>query len=101
MTLSDDEIRKLLGSTDVTVLSLAEEALRLRGAIRRHRDKTGHELCWLNDLVLWQELGESASYPHDTLPVREEFLGQCANYYESRIKGTPYEEPCPQRTIAD
>ena len=101
MTVNDDEIRALLGTTDMTVRSLAEEVLRLREAIRRHRDKTGHELCWLNDVELWSELGENASYPHNTLPVREEFLRQCAHYYESRIHGTPYEEPRPERTVID
>ena len=101
MTMNDDEIRNLLGTTDGTVRSLAEEILRLRGAIRQHRDKRGHELCWLNDLELWSELGENSRYPHDTLPVREEFLRQCAIYYESRIHGTPYEDPRPERTVID
>lgn len=71
---------------------------KLVEAIKKHRDKSGHELCWLNDRELWSVLGD-AEYPHDSLPVREEFLGQCAKYYESRIKNTPYEEPKPKETI--
>jgi hypothetical protein len=95
------QLRACLSSEDLFVRALAEEALRLHDAIRSHRDKTGHELCWLNDVELWKTIGENPAYPHDTLPVREEFLGQCSRFYESRLKGTAYAEPATKKTIVD
>jgi hypothetical protein len=82
-----------------TIEELKTEIEHLKNAIRTHRNKSGHNLCWLNDVELWRTLGEEVSYPHGTLPVREEFLRQCKRFYESRIQGTPYEEPVPQKTI--
>ena len=99
MNLTNIDLQEHLQSGDRVVTSLAREILRLRDGIRSHREKSGHELCWLNDLELWKLLDPNARYPHDTLPVREEFLTQCGRFYESRLKGTPYEEPKAKRTI--
>jgi hypothetical protein len=99
MNLSFDRLRELAGGDDELVAALAAEVLRLQEAIRAHQSNTGHALCWLNDLSLWRTLQPDAEYPHETLPVREEFLAQCARFYESRLTGTPYEEPQPKRTI--
>lgn len=63
-----------------------EEARRLRRAIETHRDHTGHNLCWLNDLRLWKTLGDGKrAYPHDTVPPEDEFLTGCRAYYASRF----------------
>jgi hypothetical protein len=91
--MRDDEVKALAGANDSTVRRLAAEVLRLRAAIAAHADKRGHELCWLNDLDLWKAAGLDAGYPHDSLPVREEFLAQCQRYYASRVNGSPYAEP--------
>jgi hypothetical protein len=91
--MADDEVGMLAEADDPTVRRLAEEVLRLRAAIAAHSAKRGHELCWLNDLELWKAVGIDVGYPHDSLPVREEFLAQCQRYYASRVSGSPYEEP--------
>jgi hypothetical protein len=69
-------------------LSSAREEIRaLRGAIKTHREQTGHNLCWLNDVKLWEVLGDGkTTYPHDTLPSEEEFKMGCAAFYASRKK---------------
>jgi len=101
VTLTDEFLTQCAASGDQPTASLAGEVLRLRGAIRTHQEKTGHELCWLNDVELWNSVSPDARYPHFTLPVREEFLSECARFYASRLTGTPYENPKPQRTIGE
>jgi len=97
--LTDAAIDGLCGSSDPTILALAAEVRRLRSGIREHQGQTGHHLCWLNDLDLWRLLDPQADYPHATLPVGEEFFGQCRKYYESRLTGVEYEEPQPNVTV--
>lgn len=99
MDLTDQRLEAYRESGDQAVAALAAEVVRLREGIRGHQSNTGHGLCWLNDLELCKLLNAEAAYPHDTLPVREEFFAQCDGYYESRIAGTPYEEPEPQKTV--
>ena len=99
MTLSDDEIAKLAASRDKAVAAVAREVARLRDGIRAHRSASGHELCWLNDVELWKLIEDDPRYPHDTLPVREEFLTQCRRYHESRLKNTPYAEPATRTPV--
>jgi hypothetical protein len=94
-----DSVEALLTSANPQVRELAAEVLRLRNAISLHHSASGHELCWLNDVELWKAAGLEGKYPHATLPVREEFLGQCAKYHESRLKGTPYAEPAAKKTV--
>lgn len=99
MSLSDEQFHSLLNHPESLVVQVAAEALRLRQAINEHQSQTGHHLCWLNDVQLWRAVNPSADYPHETLPIQEEFLTQCARYYRSRVEGTPYEEPQPQCTV--
>jgi hypothetical protein len=101
LAFSEEQIDILAASPDPTSSALAREVRRLRLGIREHMSAKGHGLCWLNDLALWHLIEPQAVYPHDTLPVREEFLAQCARFYESRLTGTPYEEPKPRRTVTD
>jgi hypothetical protein len=91
--ISDEELGVLVSAGDAAVRRLAGEVLRLRSAIATHAAKRGHELCWLTDVELWKSIGIDAGYPHDSLPVREEFLAQCARYHASRVAGTLYAEP--------
>lgn len=86
-------------SGDQVVSTLAKEVLRLKQGIEDHRSNTGHGLCWLNDLELWKLLDSEAPYPHETIPMKEEFFTQCQRFYESRLTGTPYQEPQPKQTI--
>ena len=99
--IEDEELASLVSAGDATVRRLAGEVLRLRDAIASHAAKRGHELCWLNDVALWKTIGIEGDYPHDSLPVREEFLAQCARYHASRVTGTPYEEPLTRRPVTD
>lgn len=99
--MDDEEVGALVSSGDATVRRLAGEVLRLRSAITTHAAKPGHELCWLNDVALWTTVGIDGDYPHDAVPVREEFLAQCARYHASRVSGTPYEEPTIRRAVTE
>jgi hypothetical protein len=79
---------------------LIAEIVRLRTAIREHYNQTtGHSMCWQNDEALWQKLDPSLKFPHSSMPSKEEMLGQCAVYVESRLKGLDYSEP-PVKTHA-
>lgn len=98
--LSDSELQKIAAdSADNNTQALAVEILRLRAGIREHQEASGHALCWLNDVALWKLLDENATYPHDTLPVREEFLNQCQRYHASRLENTPYAEPAVKQAV--
>lgn len=57
----------------------------LEAAIRKHRDATGHEACWLNDQELYDVLGD----PLDgrKLPPEPEFLRRCKEYYDAQLRG--------------
>lgn len=99
--LSDDEIAKYCADPNEIAGALAREVKRLRDGIREHQAQTGHSICWLNDAALWKLLDGNPTYPHETLPVREEFLRNCQRFYESRLLGTRWEDPEAERTISD
>lgn len=99
--IGDEELGTLVSAGNATVRRLAGEVLRLRDAIATHAAKRGHELCWLNDVELWKAIGIDTGYPHDSLPVRAEFLAQCARYHASRVSGTPYAEPATGTAVTD
>lgn len=69
-----------------------EEVRRLLGIIQTHKDQTGHNLCFMNDINLWRKAFKDSSieYPHDTIPPEEEFEPGCEvwcrPYYRSRHK---------------
>jgi hypothetical protein len=73
---------------DQDLATLSEKALkyevqRLRDAIRLHRDEQGHGRCWLDDQRLYQSLPEQQEADF-TLPPREEFLENCARFWQER-----------------
>ena len=66
------------------------EIRRLRAAIEDHREQTGHNLCWLNDVELWKALGDGdAAYPRETVVSADEFFVGCRAYYASRFVPAP------------
>jgi hypothetical protein len=70
----------------VSLLSQQQERIdQLEAAIRKHRDARGHDRCWENDQELYAALGEAT--PVDPgLPSREEFLTNCARYFEEQSR---------------
>lgn len=69
---------------------LIAEVKRLRAGIRRHRDSTGHELCWHHP-DLWGLLPDSTD-PLPAVPDWPQFLRGCLRYRESldeQLPGAP------------
>jgi hypothetical protein len=66
---------------DMTREQLTAEVLKLRNGIRRHRDATGHELCWHHP-DLWALLPEQTD-PVPTVPDWPQFLEGCIRYRQS------------------
>lgn len=60
---------------------LLAEVKKLRAGIRRHRDSTGHELCWHHP-DLWKLLPEKID-PDVAVPAWPQFLRGCLRYRES------------------
>lgn len=61
--------------------ALLGEVKRLRTAIRRHRDATGHGLCWHHP-DMWALLPEKTE-PAIAVPPWPEFLRGCVRYRQS------------------
>ena len=66
---------------------LIAEAKRLRDGIRRHRDSTGHELCWHHP-DLWSLLPEQTD-PQPVVPDWPVFLEGCIRYRRSLDQQLP------------
>ena len=66
---------------------LIAEVHKLREGIRRHRDSTGHELCWHHP-ALWGLLPDRTD-PVPTVPTWPEFLRGCLRYRESLDQQLP------------
>lgn len=66
---------------------LIAEALRLRAAIRAHRDSSGMNLCWYH-LGLWNLLPERAG-PQLAVPEWPQFLRGCVRYRQSLDEQAP------------
>jgi hypothetical protein len=60
---------------------LIEQVRKLRHGIRRHRDSSGHELCWHHP-ALWGLLPERQD-PLPTVPEWPEFIRGCLKYRQS------------------
>lgn len=64
-------------------ISLVGRAIQdLFFAVRAHRDARGHKLCFENDNELYAAFGLEPLEDRE-LPPRAEFLGKCAEYYDS------------------
>ena len=83
----------MAGDDDLASLTreeLVEEVRKLRDGIRRHRDSTGHDLCWHHP-ALWALLPDSTD-PLPTVPEWPEFLRGCIRYRQSlddQLPGAP------------
>ena len=66
---------------------LTAEVKRLRAGIRKHRDSTGHELCWHHP-DLWNLLPEQTE-PAIAVPPWPKFMRGCVRYRESLERQAP------------
>lgn len=66
---------------------LIAEARKLRGAIRRHRDSSSHELCWHHP-DLWALLPEQTP-PAIAVPAWPQFIRGCVRYRQSLDEQAP------------
>ena len=73
---------------------LVSEVKRLRQGIRKHRDSSGHDLCWHHP-DLWGLLPESLD-PEIAVPPWPKFLRGCVRYRESLDRQRP-EAPVADR----
>jgi hypothetical protein len=60
---------------------LATEVRKLRAGIRKHRDSTGHDLCWHHP-DLWELLPERID-PAIAVPPWPKFMRGCIRYRQS------------------
>ena len=66
---------------------LVAEVKKLREGIRKHRDSTGHELCWHHP-ELWSLLPERSD-PSPVVPAWPQFLRGCIRYHQSLDEQNP------------
>ena len=66
---------------------LIDEVMKLRQGIRRHRDCSGHDLCWFHP-ALWALLPERAD-PELNVPAWPQFLQGCIRYRQSLDEQAP------------
>lgn len=79
---------------DVDTMSrdqLIDEVERLRAGIRRHRDASGHDLCWHHP-DLWALLPDTATQM-PAVPDWPQFLRGCIRYRQS------LDTQCPQAPL--
>jgi hypothetical protein len=67
---------------------LVAEVVKLRNAIRQHRDSTGHQLCWHHP-AMWALLPESSAAP-PVVPDWPDFLRGCIQYRQSLDEQLPH-----------
>lgn len=60
---------------------LITEVKKLRAGIRKHRNSTGHQLCWHHP-ALWGLLPEKTD-PIPAIPTWPEFMNACVLYRQS------------------
>jgi len=60
---------------------LIAEIRKLRAGIRKHRDSTGHDLCWHHP-DLWELLPERTA-PSIAVPPWPKFMRGCIRYRQS------------------
>lgn len=76
--------------TDLEAMSreqLIAEVRKLRDGIRKHRDSTGHDLCWHHP-KLWRLLPEKAD-PAPVVPEWPQFMRGCIRYRASLDEQVP------------
>ena len=73
---------------------ILDDLLRMRAAIRHHRDQRGDNRCWLNDWKLWRNL-EDTILNDATIP--KDAMARCEAYYRNRRSDAP--EAIPENAI--
>jgi hypothetical protein len=76
--------------TDLQAMSreqLIAEVRKLRDGIRKHRDSSGHELCWHHP-DLWALLPEKTD-PVPVVPEWSQFMMGCIRYRQSLDRQLP------------
>jgi hypothetical protein len=68
--------------------ALLAEVIKLRAAVRRHRDSSGHDLCWHHP-ELWSTLPERVD-PEIAEPPWPQFLRGCVAYRQSLDEQLPH-----------
>jgi limonene-1,2-epoxide hydrolase len=81
MSADDNDLSNLSGD------QLAAEVQKLRQGIRRHRDSTGHDLCWYHP-ALWGLLPEKTD-PLPTVPGWPQFIRGCLAFRQSLDRQAP------------
>ena len=66
---------------------LIAEVKKLRNGVRRHRDASGHDLCWHHP-ALWSLLPERTD-PVPVVPEWPQFMEGCIRYRQSLDNQTP------------
>ena len=75
---------------NMSVAELQEEVMKLRTAIRTHRDQKDDENCWLDDgMYLYGVLPEKIG-ADPQLPDKQLMMQNCVKYYECRKHGRMY-----------
>lgn len=72
---------------DLSRDELIAELIKLRNAVRTHRDSTGHGLCWHHP-ALWSLLPEQSS-SSPVVPEWPVFLRGCIKYRQSLDEQLP------------
>jgi hypothetical protein len=71
----------------MTRQQLVAEVIKLRTAVRRHGDSSGHDLCWHHP-DLWRTLPEQVE-PEIAVPAWPQFLRGCIAYRQSLDEQAP------------
>ncbi|WP_398495716.1 hypothetical protein [Variovorax sp.] len=77
---------------------LIAEVRKLREGVRRHRDATGHDLCWHHP-DLWSLLPEKTP-PAIAVPAWPQFMRGCVKYRQS-LEEQAAEAPRTRREFGD
>ena len=72
---------------DMTRQQLVAEIRKLRKGIRKHRDNSGHDLCWHHP-ELWALLPEKSD-PLPVVPAWPQFMRGCIRYRQSLDRHAP------------
>jgi hypothetical protein len=84
---------------EMTREQLIAEVRRLRSGIRRHRDSTGHDLCWHHP-ELWSLLPEKSD-PLPSVPDWPQFMAGCIAYRKSLDEQLPQAQRTSEHYGAD
>ncbi|WP_372085511.1 hypothetical protein [Tistrella mobilis] len=84
----DDDLNKMSRER------LVAEIKTLRAGIRKHRDSTGHDLCWHHPR-LWNLLPEQVT-PSVAIPPWPAFFRGCIAYREALEREQPNAEVFPE-----